>query len=188
MEEDFASPGTNYRCEPLGGFNDAKRQGEKDVIGRNPNDVPYRRILCATDGSEYSLEAGREAAALARLTGARLLGLYVLDTLLAGYGGLVLAGDILEALRREGEKALADLEQVAAAAGVPFEAAMAEGVPKIRIPEAARERGADLLVVGSHGRTGLTHLLLGSVAEAVVRHAPCDVLVVRRRPPRAPEA
>lgn len=146
------------------------------------NGLSCRLIICATDGSAYSLAAGQEAVALARLTGARLLGLYVLDTDLVRYCDLVLVDDLVEALRQEGRRALADLEQAAATAGVPFEAVMAEGVPKARIPEIAGERGADLLVVGSHGRTGLVHLLLGSVAEAAVRHAPCDVWVVRRRP------
>ena len=53
------------------------------------------------------------------------------------------------------------------------------GVPFVEIVRAARESGTDLIVMGSHGRTGLEHLLIGSVAERVVRKAPCSVLVVR---------
>src|SRR5262249_20777722 len=63
-----------------------------------------------------------------------------------------------------------------------WEVAIAGGNPADAIVRAAQERGADLIVMGTHGRTGLQHVLLGSVAEKVVRTAPCPVLTVRHRP------
>lgn len=68
--------------------------------------------------------------------------------------------------------------------GLPVEVAIRHGDPRTEIVDEAAEWEADLVVVGSHGHTGLTRLLLGSVAQAVVAHAPCSVEVVRRR--RAP--
>jgi nucleotide-binding universal stress UspA family protein len=56
-----------------------------------------------------------------------------------------------------------------------------DGTPHHEITEAARELGADLIIIATNGRTGLTHVLLGSTAERVVRHAPCPVLVVREK-------
>ncbi|HXJ78263.1 MAG TPA: universal stress protein [Candidatus Methylomirabilis sp.] len=63
----------------------------------------------------------------------------------------------------------------------PWEVEVATGPPADTIVRVARERGADLIVMGTHGRTGLQHVLLGSVAEKVVRLAPCPVLTVRHR-------
>jgi nucleotide-binding universal stress UspA family protein len=69
--------------------------------------------------------------------------------------------------------------------GVEIHLAMAEGPAKQVIPRIARESGFDLVVMGTHGRTGLAHVLLGSVAEAVVRAAPCPVVTVPVSPQTA---
>jgi nucleotide-binding universal stress UspA family protein len=66
-------------------------------------------------------------------------------------------------------------------AGVAVEARMAHGTPYEEIVKAGKELGADLIVIGTHGRTGMSHFLLGSVAERVVRSAPCPVLTVHQR-------
>jgi len=66
------------------------------------------------------------------------------------------------------------------AAGLALESRVRRGDPSHEIVEEAKSWGADLIVVGSHGRTGMQRLLLGSVAEQVVRHAPCSVEVVRQ--------
>ena len=64
-------------------------------------------------------------------------------------------------------------------AGVPGETMIVHGVPFQTIIDTAKEQGVDLIIMGTHGRTGLTHVLMGSVAENVVRLAPCPVLVTR---------
>lgn len=100
----------------------------------------------------------------------------------------VLAGATLEDIRRQ---QTADAEHLTAraadavkAADVSVETAVREGDPRSAIVDEAGEWGADLIVVGSHGRTGVKRWLLGSVAGAIVSHAPCSVEVVRRREPR----
>ncbi len=147
----------------------------------NKTSLPYRVIVCATDGSEHSKAAGAAAAGLAAATGARLVGVYVVDQHAATRLGIYYSHALHE-MAQEGRHALDELARAAQAAGdVPFQPILAEGIPKRDIVEIAREQGAGLLVVGSHGRTGLERALMGSVAEFAVRHAPCDVLVVRRR-------
>jgi nucleotide-binding universal stress UspA family protein len=68
----------------------------------------------------------------------------------------------------------------AAKVGVPVETKVATGIPSEDIARVARELPADLIIMGTHGRAGMSHLLLGSVAEKVVRGAPCPVLTVRK--------
>lgn len=137
----------------------------------------YRLILCATDGSRQARAAGEQAIALAQATGARLLGLYVVDDFAVGYAG-VFRNDVREALRAEGRRVLAALAQAAREGGVAFQSLLAEGIPKRKVVEVARAQGADLLVLGLHERPWLLDLLMGGVAGSVVRRAPCDVLVV----------
>lgn len=76
------------------------------------------------------------------------------------------------------------LKTLAAAQTVPVETLAIWGNPPAEICRIARERSVDLIVMGTHGRTGLAHMLIGSVAERVVRHAPCSVLIVRPVPPQ----
>lgn len=65
--------------------------------------------------------------------------------------------------------------------GIPVESIFKEGVPSVEIIRTAKEIGADLIVLGTHGRRGLSHVVMGSVAERVVREAPCPVFVVREK-------
>ena len=100
----------------------------------------------------------------------------------------VLAGATLEDIRRLQTADAEHLTRCAAdavkAAGITADTAVREGDPRSAIVDEADEWGADLIVVGSHGRTGVKRWLLGSVAGAIVSHAPCSVEVVRRREPR----
>ena len=141
-----------------------------------PARFPYRLIVAATDGSPCSLDAVRHAAGLAALTGARLAVIYVIDTYLSFRMG-VHRDMALETLRTDGARALDEATAIARAEGVgDVEAAMISGHPKEAILAWTDKSAADLLVVGSHGYSGLATLLLGSVAAHVVRHAPCPVL------------
>lgn len=144
-----------------------------------PAALDIRLILCPTDGSECSQVAAARAVALAGCSGAHLIGLYVIDTHAAVRLGIHY-GEAVGELEAEGHRALTALEERAAAAGVPFTRLLAAGQPRQVILEVARDRGADLIVMGAHGRSGLERAILGSVSEHVVRHSPCDVLVVRR--------
>src|SRR5207244_977811 len=100
-------------------------------------------------------------------------------------GEVTSVGDDIEALRQEtkkaGEQLVASVANSVEKSRVKVETAVREGDPASTIVEQAREWQADLIVVGSHGYTGLKRLVLGSVAQSVVGHAPCSVEVVRRK-------
>jgi len=130
-------------------------------------EVVIRNILVATDFSPFSEQAIRAAAALARHFGATLHLLHVVHH----------AEERAAVLDRLGEIAEAEAD------GVPFTASVAVGRPASEIVRYAVREQMDLIVVGTHGRTGLAHVVMGSVAEAVVRTALCQVLTVRLRVP-----
>ena len=95
------------------------------------------------------------------------------------------AGAVSERIREDNTKASTEAvnaaEEIVASAGMKTESAVLKGSPKRRIVEESKAWGADLIVVGSHGRRGLTRYLLGSVSEAVAMHAHCSVEVIRDR-------
>jgi nucleotide-binding universal stress UspA family protein len=93
---------------------------------------------------------------------------------------------LLEEQRRAAKAELADLAARLAKRGVKVRTLLREGTPHRAIVDAAKQPGTDLIVMGTHGRTGMSRLLLGSVAELVIRHAPCPVLTVRGGKPRKP--
>jgi nucleotide-binding universal stress UspA family protein len=133
-------------------------------------------ILFPTDFSHASDAALEHAAALAKQSGARLLIVHVEEPPLA-YGG----GELYYGLPEpDSERILKMLEDVRPAdATVPFTHRLTMGDPASEIVRIAGEEAAQMIVLGTHGRTGMTRLLMGSVAEAIVRRAPCPVLVYR---------
>lgn len=138
----------------------------------------YDRILVPTDGSIEGERAVEYAIDLAREHGATIRAIYVVNA--ASYGGLPMetAWDgISDALREEGQAALERVEEMAD--GVEVETAVLEGSPSRAIVDQASSEGCDLVVMGTHGRGGIDRLLLGSVAERVVRSSPVPVLTVR---------
>ena len=143
----------------------------------------YRRILVAFDGSPIAEHALHEALTLAKDSQASVRVVYAVDVLFSGLGEAYVD---IEAFRRDclqaGRKILDQAADLARQAGVDVETALLE-VEGSRFSNAivaeARRWPAELIVVGSHGRGGLLHLLMGSVAERVVRHAPVPVLLVR---------
>lgn len=140
----------------------------------------YDRILVPTDGSEPSLRAARHAAELAARFDATLHALYVVD---ADPSPLAVSrADVRETLREVGEQAaesaFENVERLAADAGVELETAVVEGAPAEQIVDYAGDTGVDLVVMGTHGRSGLGKRLVGSVTERVVRNAPVPVLTV----------
>jgi nucleotide-binding universal stress UspA family protein len=134
--------------------------------------VTFREILFPTDFSPASAAAGRTAADLARRFGARLHVLHVVPPVTDPSPAPAALG-----------AAVAEL-----GAGLAVVSEVASGFPARKIVEYARRKGIDLIVLGTHGRTGFSLALLGSVAEAVVRRAPCRVLTVPAVPAEAREA
>lgn len=146
--------------------------------------LPVRTILHPTDFSEQAQHAFAAAHALARDHGSRLVVLYVRAPAVVGYGEL---GPVVPDPMWEP----ADVKATLAALrlpdpGVEVEYRVAEGDTAAEIVRLARVLAADLIVMGTHGRTGLGRLLLGSVAEAVLRRAPCPVLTLREPFPVGP--
>jgi nucleotide-binding universal stress UspA family protein len=145
----------------------------------------FRRIVCATDFSRASGAALARAVALARASKARLTLVHVIAPVVPVAGeGYVLPDtyDKIEAsVRASADKQMARLLARARAAGVRADAVLAEGVAHAEVVRVAKARRADLLVIGTHGRTGLARLFLGSVAGRVVASATCPVLTVRGR-------
>jgi universal stress protein A len=147
-----------------------------------------RRIMVASDFSAASRPAFRKALELARSTRARLLIVHALSPVIPPlmgedvYVSSATWNQLEAGARQAAQKQLARLVQAARKAGVRAEALTVEGTPAAeRIVRAARARRVDLLVLGTHGRTGLSRLVLGSVAARVVATAPCPVLTVRAR-------
>jgi nucleotide-binding universal stress UspA family protein len=144
--------------------------------------LPIRTILHPTDFSDQSGHAFKLACALARDHGARVVVLHVLTPPVISYSeGVVppLPDDYPDLMREQ-------LRQVTSPdPGVPVERRTAEGTADDEILRAAADTRCDLIVMGTHGRTGLGRLLMGSVAEQVVRKAPCPVLTLKTPVPQA---
>ncbi len=126
-----------------------------------------QRFLVPIDFSEYANQALEYAINLAGKLEARLTLLHVIQTYLQD-----LEAEIMQSI----EACLARVT----AAGLEGDIVVVHGVPFHEILETAKTQRMDLIVMGTHGRTGLQHILLGSVAEKVVRLAPCPVLVARQ--------
>jgi len=144
--------------------------------------TPYQSILLATDFSEPAGEAAAHAIALARATGARLHLLHVIEEF-SYWESFSLKSfpspEVLDELAKSARLALDDLVDEKDRAGLAITTEVRHGKPFVEIIRAARDAGADVVVIGSHGASGLAETLFGSTAETVVRKAPCAVLVVR---------
>jgi nucleotide-binding universal stress UspA family protein len=141
-----------------------------------------KRILVPIDFSECAKKALRYAIPLAKQHEAALTLLYVVpvNSAMGESGGIDYAALETE-MRSSGEKELSTLAVDEVRGEVPTDTLVCTGSPRLEIIEAAKSLPADLIVISTHGRTGLKHVLLGSMAEALVLRAPCPVLVVRER-------
>lgn len=146
--------------------------------------LTLRRILCPTDFSDVSVRAESYAVALARHYDATLHLLHVDPPmpLMAPYGEVPVDIRLFEEQRAQAVADLAAAKGRAQAAGVRVETSICGGQAAREILQVSRDQSPDLVVIGTHGRGGVEHLLLGSVAEKVLRKAACPVLVV---PPAA---
>jgi universal stress protein A len=140
----------------------------------------YKDILCPVDFSEGSDAALRRAMALATGPGARVTLMHVLSTVaFVPYEGVMDPRITSELLSSAESQLKAWVERAQKLGSARIESIFVQGAAWDRIVAVARERHPEVIVMGTHGRTGLRHVLIGSVAERVVRHAPCEVLVVR---------
>ena len=144
------------------------------------------RILLAVDGSEHSAAAAEEVASRPWPPGTEVRVLSAVERVVPPATEVWYdAGGSLDKARREMEKRAEQLSAGVAerlrTSGLTAETAVRDGDPRSVIVDEAEEWDADLVVVGSHGYTGLKRLLLGSVAQSVVGHAPCSVEVVRKK-------
>jgi nucleotide-binding universal stress UspA family protein len=140
-------------------------------------------ILVPVDFSPHADRALKYAAMLAQRLSAGLELVHVVENpFITGAWSaeayLPNAGELLEGLIANAEQRLATLGQPAAALGVAAKTAVLSGRPAQAIVEHAKAGGFDLIVMGTHGRTGLSHVMMGSVAEGVIRNAPCPVFTV----------
>ncbi len=140
--------------------------------------VSFKKILIPTDGSEYTKVAIRKGLTLAKQTGAEVTALYVMDqTPFVNMPIDSTTVTIHSILRDEGKEALDYVKKMGDEMGVEVETRIEEGFPVRNILE--HSKTFDLIVMGTLGRTGFSKLLMGSVAEKVVRHAQIPVMVVR---------
>lgn len=144
-----------------------------------------RRIIHPTDFSRASSAAFSRAVAMAKADRADLLLVHVMALAVPMVGDGYISPSVYEDLeasaRKHAEKRLAALKDKARASGVKVSLVLLEGVAHEQIVRAAKSKKADLIVIGTHGRTGFAKLFLGSVASRVVTAAPCPVLTVRGR-------
>lgn len=155
------------------------------VIGHSQRDVlvvpqgtkiGWKKILLATDGSKHSSNATEKAIDFAKSYGGTLTAISVVDVPAELYAEApVLVDELVEKAKGYAE----NVKNMAKATGVEVKTQVREGESHEAVIKLARDESADLIVMGSHGRTGLKRLLMGSVTEKVIGHAPCPVLVVK---------
>jgi len=140
----------------------------------------FRKLVCPVDFSPGSEEALLFAARMARDLDADLLVAHVWYVPPLAYAGESIPTGALESVRESAERMLADAQRQAISYGAPrVTTSFLTGVPWAQIADLPKDQDVDLIVIGTRGRTGASRFLLGSVAEQVVRHAACSVLVAR---------
>ncbi len=148
--------------------------------------IKLEHLMVATDFSACSKEALDQAIQLAQKMNGRLTLLHVFESPFfypaeTPLGSYPEAYQWLQDFKQEEIKNLDALSDEIRKEGLPVETIFKEGSPSIEIIQTAKEIGADLIVMGTHGRKGLSHVVMGSVAERVAREAPCPVFIVREK-------
>lgn len=155
------------------------------VIGHTKKDVlvvprgttvGWKNILLATDGSKHSEIAANKAIDFAKSYGGNLKVISVVDVPSEFYGE---APGVVEDLIKKAKTYAENVKKQAEAAGIKTETFIREGEAYQAITDIAKEQDINTIVMGSHGRTGLKRLLMGSVTEKVIGYSPCPVLVVK---------
>ena len=142
--------------------------------------MSFKKILVPTDGSEFTKFAVDKAIELAELSGGKVTALFVLDKSIYANSPMDTALiNVYDTLEKEGRYATSYVSEKAKAAGVEVEEKLVEGVPSKVILQEADAGGYDVIVMGTLGRTGISKLLMGSVAEKIVQNAKCPVMVAK---------
>jgi nucleotide-binding universal stress UspA family protein len=150
---------------------------KKDVLVVPSNaTIGWNNIVLATDGSGYSAAASEKAIDLAKSYGGNIKAIAVVDVT---DEFMTQAPEVVERLVKEAKGFVNDVKSKAEEESVKTVTFVKEGEAYRVITDLAKEEKADIIVMGSHGRTGLKRLLMGSVTEGVVGHSPCPVLVVK---------
>ncbi|MPN03026.1 TRAP-T-associated universal stress protein TeaD [bioreactor metagenome] len=140
----------------------------------------FRNIVIATDGSENTHRAISYGIDIAKLSGATVHALYVVNTSpVISDSWTVGKENIYEIIRSEGEKAVSEVKKIGEASGTEVREVVLDGYPSNEIIDFAENNDIDLIVMGTLGKTGLDRVLIGSVAEKVVRGSKVPVMVVR---------
>ena len=143
----------------------------------------FTSILVPTDGSEYSVAAGKLAIDMAAFHKARLTFIYVIDEAIIdelARSSEKTRQEIRRELAESGRRYLDYLARLAQRRGITAEKVLREGTPHVEIVDEARKRVADLIVMGQVGRRGPRRILIGSVAERVIEYAECPVLIAKK--------
>ena len=145
--------------------------------------LSFQTIVVPTDFSEDAEAALQQAVELAKATGGRihLLHAYHFPTYAVAGPGMAYSypAGLFEDIQRHAAVRVREVEKIIQAAGISVKSEIVEGPPSERIVECAEREKADLIVMGTRGLTGLRHVVLGSVAERTLRHAPCPVMTVK---------
>ncbi|MDY9926941.1 universal stress protein [Methanosarcina sp.] len=144
--------------------------------------VNFKKIMIATDGSVCSRMAANNGIELARLSGGTVYAVYVVST--DYFSSMAVDFDwerMKEALKKEGRSAVSYVKRAGELEGVDVKPILLEGHPADELIRYAGENEMDIVVMGTLGRTGLDRLLLGSVAENVVRHCKVPVMVISEK-------
>ncbi|MCL5062344.1 MAG: universal stress protein, partial [Nitrospiraceae bacterium] len=145
------------------------------LVVPSTTEIGWKKILLATDGSKYSKAAAERVIDFAGEYGGELRVVSVVDVPAEFYGE---APDAVEDLIKKAKGYVEDVKRQAEASGIKTETFVREGEAYKAILDLAKEQNANAIVMGSHGRTGLKRLLMGSVTEKVIGYASCPVLVV----------
>lgn len=135
------------------------------------------KILVPVDGSKYALKAAKEAAMLAKAFGASV----IIVSVAPDIGSWELGYDVKGKMEKEAHKSVEEAKNFVKEQGIDdVKGIVLSGVPVAEgILKTAQDEKIDIIIMGSHGRTGLTRFMLGSVAQKVVTHATCSVLVIK---------
>ncbi len=139
-----------------------------------------KKILIPTDGSDYSIRAAEYGLSLAKMLGAEIIVVYVIDTVaLDQIARATQREDVERELKQDGQCYVDYILRIAKEQDVKASSLLARGRPFEQIVHIAKGMGMDLIVMGTYGRRGTERILIGSVAERVIEYSTCPVLVVK---------